>query len=196
MPFWLLSHPALANVVTWQFSNVTMSDGASVNGGFVVNTATQSFLDWSVSIYGGNDAIFPSFTWDPSNSWSYFDAEQIGPWGIRQVGGLVSNAFFNVVTPSGNHVLIDRVLNFLSPSLFQPNSGVVNLTWVNDCFDCSPYRYGQRGAIDRNGPGVRRSRTLHPRLDRSRPSWSRCDEASASLLLKRDCIGFGRRSFF
>ena len=140
MPFWLLSHPALANVVTWQFSNVTMSDGASVNGGFVVNTATQSFLDWSVSIYGGNDAIFPSFTWDPSNSWSYFDAEQIGPWGIRQVGGLVSNAFFNVVTPSGNHVLIDRVLNFLSPSLFQPNSDVVNLTWVNDCFDCSPYR--------------------------------------------------------
>ena len=100
MPFWLLSHP-LANVVTWQFSNVTMSDGASVNDGFVVNTATQSFLDWSVSIYGGNDAIFPSFIWNPSNSWSYFDAEQIGPWGIRQVGGFISNAFFNVVTPSG-----------------------------------------------------------------------------------------------
>ena len=31
--------------------------------------------------------------------------------------------------------------------------------------------------------GKRRSgtRTLHPRLDRPRPSWSRCDEASASV---------------
>src|SRR5262245_48532194 len=139
--FLTLSQHAFANVVTWQFSNVTMGDGASVNGSFVVDTSTQSFLDWSVSIHGGNEAIFPNFTWDPSNSSSYFDFPFFTPGvGIRQVGGFMSNELFNVVTPCCGQVSIDRVFNFLSLSLFQPNSGVVDITWLNDCFNCYPFR--------------------------------------------------------
>jgi hypothetical protein len=89
-----IPHPALANVVTWQFSNVTMSDGASLVGSFVVDTDTKSFVNWSVSISGGNQDIFPSFSWNPSNSLAYFDSPSSGPAGIRQVGGFISNEIF------------------------------------------------------------------------------------------------------
>jgi hypothetical protein len=137
----LMSTSAIASQDTWNFSNVLMGDGASVSGGFVVDTDTGSFIDWSVNITGGNENPFTAFNWDKSNSTSYFDRAFYSPaYGTRQVGGFISNEFFNVVTPSGREVYINRVLNFLSPSLFEVNSGIVNVQWLNDCFNCSPYR--------------------------------------------------------
>jgi hypothetical protein len=139
--FLAITSPALASQDTWNFSNVLMGDGASVSGGFVVDTDTRSFVDWTVNISGRNESPFTAFTWEKSNSISHFDAAWLSPtFGLRQVGGFMSNDFFNVTTPGGHDVYIDRVLNFLSPSLFEANSGTVDIQWLNDCFNCSPFR--------------------------------------------------------
>lgn len=137
----LVSFQSHASLATWQFQNIVMSDGANVAGSFTVDTTLQAFVDWSVSIAGGNETTFPAYTWDTSNSQAHFDgAFYSSTYGWRQVGGFISNEFFNVTTPGGNQVYIDRVLNFLSPSLFSQNTGVVNIQWLNDCFDCTPWR--------------------------------------------------------
>src|SRR5258706_11545085 len=57
--------PARADVVTWQLQNVGFDDGGQATGWFNVDNVTHTFLDWSISVNGGNTTVFPNALYDP-----------------------------------------------------------------------------------------------------------------------------------
>ncbi len=67
--------PAAADLVTWDLSGVTLMDGGTATGYFVVNPGAGTFSTWSItvtaeaaSLSGLPTAPMNPFTFDPSNS--------------------------------------------------------------------------------------------------------------------------------
>jgi hypothetical protein len=60
--------PARADVVTWQLQNIGFDDGGQATGWFSVDNVTHTFLDWSISVNGGNTSVFPNAVCDPQTS--------------------------------------------------------------------------------------------------------------------------------
>jgi hypothetical protein len=63
-----LLSPARAEVVTWQLQNVGFDDGGQATGWFNVNNITHTFIDWNISVHGGNTSIFPDAVYSPLTS--------------------------------------------------------------------------------------------------------------------------------
>ena len=122
-----------ANPVSWEFSNVTFSDGAIVTGNFVLDSTAPgagTISSWTINISGGNVGTFPNYSWTSSNSTSYYQ---------HGVGGFVSNQIFPPIPPN-YYYPESRVLDFYTQQPLNSASGIANLTWLNDCYDCSPFR--------------------------------------------------------
>jgi hypothetical protein len=63
--------PGFGAVTRWSLSEVTFSDGGTAEGFFDFNSAPGSLgvvENWRITVAGGNEALFPEFTYSPANS--------------------------------------------------------------------------------------------------------------------------------
>ena len=119
--------PACGGSVTWNVINGVFSDGGTLTGWFTFNADTSTFMNWDLSVAGGNTAIFPPLTYSPADSTASL-----------------------VPTPDGdNYDFIDgsRVLRFLPAVTLTDAGGTIALIPAvlgsygsTECISCSPFR--------------------------------------------------------
>ena len=92
------SRNTLASIEHWVLSDVKLSDGGVVTGSFdfdptkVESPSTQeALLNWSITVSGGNNNIFPEFSWDTANSLAYYQTGTIA---------FISNQTFPPIPPN------------------------------------------------------------------------------------------------
>ncbi len=116
----------LARTVTWTLDGVTFSDGASASGSFEFDHATQTAVDWNISVSGGDESIFPPFTYSPATSCDDTSAFGFGP-SFQENSSL-------------------RQLRLVTAINLPTSGGTIPLDtseWPRqamECFDCNPYR--------------------------------------------------------
>ena len=116
----------LARTVTWTLDGVTFSDGASASGSFEFDHATQTAVDWNISVSGGDESIFPPFTYSPATSCDDTSAFGFGP-SFQENSSL-------------------RQLRLVTAINLPTLGGTIPLDtseWPRqamECFDCNPYR--------------------------------------------------------
>jgi hypothetical protein len=127
--------------ITWTLTNINFDDGGTATGSFTWDADTNSMIDWSMSVTGGNPLTFPAFTYNPGDS-SF---------------NLLVGTTFNFQGP------LDPVLNSSSNGYrdlrFNPNSaltdagGIIGLNQGGfrsvECYNCNPFRHiNEGGTVD------------------------------------------------
>src|SRR5882672_372845 len=118
-----------AAMLTWSVTGGTFSDGGTVSGTFVQDTASNTTPTWNLSVAGGG-ASFPARTYAPANSTAST---------LLLSGGTVPSFLFSAsdepfrglrLTPAS---LLDGSVASVALDLAQPNGNV-------ECFNCGPFR--------------------------------------------------------
>ena len=141
--------PAMAAPIVWSLTDVRFGDcyvgggtcasGGTATGFFVFDHATHTISDWSISVQGGDQAVFPSFIY--SSSIGYARAEAVGQWyefllfsdekpQDFRIARQIRLAFVSELPASGGYVAID------------PDN-----PYAAECYDCSPYRLFESGGV-------------------------------------------------
>lgn len=140
----LVALPCAAMPLTWSLDNVTFTDGAVATGSFSYDADINSLIDWSISVSGGNETIFPAFSYTPTT---------IPDTGIFDTGLGLSFALF-VDTFAGGGTLDSRVLVLSTLAPLTDAGGIIALEtagrpeWESrECYNCNPYRLVETGSI-------------------------------------------------
>lgn len=120
--------PAHAELMTWNLSGVTFTDGTVATGSIVMDPAARTWSNFSVSTF---DGVLARTTYDNSNSGLYFGAGA-GP---------------------NNFILFDntgrRYFNFSFITALNPLGGdfALSPSASYECNNCSPYRLVTSGSL-------------------------------------------------
>jgi len=125
---------AWAAPITWNV-NGTFTDGGVLSGSFTFDADTNTIPTWSISVSGGNTAVFPDLTY---------------------VTGIIPAGFNNFLAPEEQFIFYDpnstRLL-ILSSVAPLTNAGgsigmlgfVDNTNFSGECYNCNPTRFLVRG---------------------------------------------------
>jgi len=139
---------AQAMPLRWTLNNVNFDDGGQVTGWFILDadlltpancnaSCNGAPSDWRLSVSGGNDTVFPPFTYDPPD---------IG-WVFLPEYGFPGNSFqFEVLATS-------RLVAFHTAVPLTNGGGTVDLAPYfgvigNECYNCTPYRIIVSGSLE------------------------------------------------
>jgi hypothetical protein len=130
--------PACADT-TWTLKNVTLSDGGTASGSFVLRYfPTAAPVDWNISVAGGNAGAFPPVSYTTSN----------GTADVSIGSGAVS---FHIGPPAGGRTLAIQSVLPESGGSMPINIGNLSL----ECFNCNPVRMISGGSLEGvAGPGA------------------------------------------
>lgn len=135
--------------ITWNIEGGTFSDGGTLNGSFTYDyddtNLVGSITDWSITVTGGDTAIFSEFTYDTSNSTAkrflsiaassagleamlWFESDLANPFGrTRELRITPLLALDGSLTTVG-----------LTPASLLPTDIVSS--GAEECYQCSPFR--------------------------------------------------------
>jgi len=151
-------HPinALGVQVTWNLDDIVFDDGGRASGYFIFDTeypigSELAITDWEITVSGGDETLFPEFTYDPSNSVSGY-----GQWGSDDVVYYMLQ-FAKTDDPS---IYNDRLLSLRPSEVLISTNGTIPLNlddgyiWNYECYNCNPYRLITSGSIVAQTPEV------------------------------------------
>lgn len=130
--------------LTWSLDNVAFTDGGIATGSFTFDADTNSLIDWNISVSGGDETIFPAFSYTPAT---------IPDTGIFDTGlGLSLQLFVDSNALGGTPESRALVLSTLAA--LTDAGGIVALEalgrpeWESrECYNCNPYRLVATGSI-------------------------------------------------
>ena len=143
--FWAISSQAVP--LTWNLANVTFDDGATATGSFVFDADAFTVLDWNISVSGGDENVFPVFTYTP------LTAPETGIFDTGTTGFSIQ-IWIDSTAPGGTPD--SRVMILTSSAPLTNSGGTVPLyVDINDpgwqsreCYNCDPYRLMVSGSIN------------------------------------------------
>lgn len=145
-----MSVQAEAVPILWHFDNANFSDGGSMVGSFVYDAdadfSYNPISDFSITVSGGDVAVFPSITYDASSATSsvfrippFLQFPPIGIEGLIQFQQTIASA--NPDTPG----LRQRDIQFLTNTPLSNAGGTVTIKTTGfyvgaECYACAPFR--------------------------------------------------------
>jgi hypothetical protein len=139
----ILPRPVFGDSLTWSLQDVGFTDGGTLTGSFEYQSGLG--YDWSITANGGNQAVFPDFTYNPADSTLIsFQPTQL----------ILSSDVPLGFAPDGTPE--DRILVLVLQSSSSPNGDeIIPLSSVNgdsrECFGCNPFRIPITGDIEISG---------------------------------------------
>jgi hypothetical protein len=134
--------------LTWNLDGVTFDDGGNITGSFVFDADSNSVIDWNMSVSGGDDSVFPAFSYTP---------ETITSVGVF-VSGTVQRLIFFVDNSAQGGEPDSRLLSLTTDALLTNAGGSVTLlTQIStpqglfesvECYNCNPFRLIVGGTLN------------------------------------------------
>ncbi len=157
---------AQANPMTWTLENVTFGScwswggsapdpgfpcdsGGTASGSFVFDATAQTFSAWNISVDGGDEGVFPQYTWSDvslGHSVQLIDDASYGPNVILSFSGDVS--------PEWGFVRQIRLLTAdVLPDAYSTTVPLVfDQSYAVECYNCIPYRFLVTGQLTSSAP--------------------------------------------
>lgn len=129
---------AHATPISWSFQDALFDDGGAINGSILYDSDTSSFLDWDISVTGGDLLTFPEFTYNNLTSSSSVILSG-DPEGIFLFSDLIPNRQLRITATE----LLDGSLASVA---LAPGGGFGTLGG-EECFNCSPFRLITGGSL-------------------------------------------------
>lgn len=141
---WGMFQTAHATPMTWSLDNVFFNDGATAGGSFTYDEATNSVSDWNISVSGGNESVFPAFTYDPTST------QSVGVYEADSTG--LSFQFFVDPNATGgtpeSRVIVLTTEGFLTDIGATIPLNITSILWQSrECYNCDPYRLVSSGSL-------------------------------------------------
>jgi len=133
--------------LTWNLDGVNFDDGGVATGNFVFDADTNTVLDWNISVSGGDEDLFPIFSYTPTT---------VIAVGVYTAGSGQSLQFF--VDPNAPGGTADsRLLSLTTDAALTSAGGSVSLlSQIStpdgffesaECYNCNPFRLVVNGTI-------------------------------------------------
>ncbi len=143
LPYNTTDYPT-ATSLTWSLENVTFNDGGIATGTFTFESACNSVLDWNISVSGGDEVVFPAFTYTPTTA---PDSEVfiVDP-------GLSLQFCIDSDAPGGTPESRALVLTTEGPLTDSGGTVPLEITdplWESrECYNCNPWREVVTGSVN------------------------------------------------
>jgi hypothetical protein len=137
----LLGNPAYAALISWGLQNVTFSDGGTVTGNIVWDSATSTIVSYHITTDGGNTNEFIATVYDSSNPNDVMNLFP-DPQPNNAIG--ITDLSQNAPVGAGYRIIVIKFDNPLIAPLATNNISVTpnsfGVAQSLECFDCNPYR--------------------------------------------------------
>lgn len=139
----ILPYYFTSNSLTWSLENVVFNDGGVAIGTFIFDASSNTVLNWDISVSGGNESVFPVFTYNPITApeVAVFDADS----GLS-IQILIDGSALGGTPESRTLVLTTEVP-------LTDEGGTVSLIttgflWNSrECYNCNPWRAVITGSV-------------------------------------------------
>lgn len=139
----ILPYYFTSNSLTWSLENVVFNDGGVATGTFIFDASSKSVLNWSISVSGGDEGVFPVFIYNPTTApeAAVFDADS----------GLSIQFFIDGSAPGGTPESRTLVLTTEEPLTDEGGTVLLRTTGISwnsrECYNCNPWRPVTTGSV-------------------------------------------------
>jgi hypothetical protein len=129
-----------AAIVNWQLDDVAFADGGQASGFFSVNTVTHTFINWDISVAGGDTSTFPAVVYNPFTSVLNPSALQPYSYSLPLWPGFYLDFAMAETDPTYHR---DRQLRLAFDDLPDLGGTIAvdpNNAFAGECYNCAPVR--------------------------------------------------------